>query len=178
MTEEPTAVAPAVASDEATVVAAPEAPPKRGFFRSVFRPAVVWSLVAALIIAGDAWMFVTVRGWSGEEASLRHDARRSAAKIAGYDAILASQSELLDVLQAQSQDAQDYNANLHLDAQAESDASDIFKQAALAYKRCGDQRAAAIAAAWVGNSTSTQIAAANAECATAKTLLATATAGD
>jgi hypothetical protein len=154
------------------------ATPKRSLFRRVFRPALVWGIVGALVVAGNAWMYVVVDGWRADEAGLREQARASGSSIGESDATIAFQSNVLALLGRQSGAAQARLTTLQTEADAEAARAEAYKEVALGFERCGDQRAAAIAAIWAGGSGSSSISSANAECSSAQQQLDALAAGN
>lgn len=151
---------------------------KRSPFRRVFRPAVVWGIVGAVVVAGNVWMYLLIDGWRTDEAVLREQARASGNSIGESDATIAFQSNVLALLGGQSGAAQAWLMTLQTEADAEAARADAYKEVALGFERCGDQRAAAIAALWAGGSGSSSIASANAECSTAQAQLDALAAGN
>jgi hypothetical protein len=147
------------------------APRKRSFVRRIFRPWVVIAIVTAFIVAGNVWMYLLVDGWRMEDRELRASAHATATSIGEANAVIESQEAMLALLASQAEAAQDRAAELDGEIAAKKEVSDGYKAAALAYERCGDKRAEAIAALWSGGSASALVAAADAECAAAQAQL-------
>ena len=147
------------------------APRKRSILRRIFRPWVVTALVTAFIIAGNLWMYLLLDGWRTEDRELREAAHAAAASVGEANAVIESQEAMLALLASQAQAAQDRATELDDQIAAKKDISDGYKNAALAYERCGDKRAEAIATLWAGGSASALVAAADAECAAAEAQL-------
>jgi hypothetical protein len=176
MTEEPAAPATQAAaafepSDDVAVA-------KRSLVRRIFRPAVVWGIAGALVVAGNVWMHWAVDGWRADEAVLREQARTSGNSIGASDATIAFQSNVLALLERQSGAAQAWSTTLQAEADAEAARADAYKEVALGFERCGDQRAVAIADLWAGGTGSSSIASANAECSLAQEQLDALAAGN
>ena len=147
------------------------APRKRSIVRRIFRPWVVIAIVTAFIVAGNVWMYLLVDGWRTEDRELRESAHVAAASIGEANAVIESQEAMLALLASQAEAAQDWATELDGQIAAKKEISDGYKNVALAYERCGDKRAEAIAALWSGGSASALIAAADAECAAAQAQL-------
>ncbi len=133
--------------------------------------------MAAIVVGGDAWMYVILRGWSAEETNLRADNRLLAESAEESNATLATQADLLALVEKQSAAATDRSSTIDQERASVKETADSYKNAALAYEKCADTRAAAISLAWSGRSTAAKKAAANASCATGDSLLAAIKAG-
>ncbi len=142
--------------------------PRRGLLRRIFRPAVVWSLGAVVVVAGNAWMYHVVDQWRAEDAGLRQQASVAGDSIGESNATLASGEELLALLTSQSDAAATRAAELEAESTALQDQTTAYKDAALGFERCADGRASAITTVLSGGSGSGQSAAADAECASAQ----------
>ena len=166
------AAQPATAGEPSDDVAAT---PRR--VRRIFRPAVVWSIVGAIVVAGNVWMYVIIDGWRADEAGLREQAGVSANSIEASDATIAFQSDVLSLLAGQSNAATAWSVTLQDEADAATARADAYKEVGLGFERCGDRRAEAIAAIWAGGSGSASLAAADAECSAAQQALDALVAG-
>ncbi len=151
--------------------AASAPPPQRSLFRRILRPWVVMSLLAVVVIAGNAWMFLTIDGWRTEDAKLREAARVAANSVGASNATIESQSEMMALLKKQADAAAAWSTDLGSDIDAAKELSDAYKGVALGFERCGDERAQAIAALWASRSASALTAAADADCAAAQAQL-------
>jgi hypothetical protein len=160
------AAAPVAAAPDAAIV-----PRKRSLLRRIFRPWVVLTIVAAAFVAGNVWMYLLVDGWRAEDRELREAAHIAADSIGEKDAVIETQDATLALLASQSEAAKDWAIELDGQIAAKKEVSDGYKNAALAFERCGDTRAEAIASLWSGGSASDLIDAANAECAAAEAQL-------
>ncbi|HEX7589814.1 MAG TPA: hypothetical protein VF362_02430, partial [Demequinaceae bacterium] len=76
--------------------------PRSGLLRRIFRPAVVWTLGALVVVAGNAWMYHVIDGWRAEDAALRHRATVAGNSVGESNASLAGGAELLGLLKSQS----------------------------------------------------------------------------
>ncbi len=151
---------------------------ERSLFRRVVRPAIAWGVAGVLVVAGNVWMYRVIDGWRAEEASLREQARASGDSIGVSDGTIAFQVNVLALLARQSGAAQAWSTTLQAEADAQAANADAYKEVALGFERCGDQRAAAIAAIWAGASGSAAIASADAECSAAQQQLDALAAGN
>lgn len=182
----PPAGAPETNAPEAAAADSPEsdgqdAPTKPWFRRAgraLVRPAVLWGGLAALVIAGNVWMYVLVQGWRSEDESLRDEVRASAQTVAESEATIAYHSAMLDLLDSQAQAAADWTTDTEASRDEQEVIADGYKDAVLSYITCSDERAAAIAVGWANHSDAAHVAAANAACAAAAATLNTLKAGE
>ena len=129
---------------------APEPPTRRSWSRrhAERRPRRWWimlGLVGAILVAGDAGMYLAIDGWRAEAADLRASAHASAEAVGEEDAVIASHAALLEILASQDRAARDRAAALEGEVAEKKDVSDAYREAALTYEQCGDERAEAIA---------------------------------
>jgi hypothetical protein len=153
-------------------------PPRQSLLRRIFRPWVVVAIVASAFIVGFVWMNVLVDGWRTEDRELRRAAHVAADSVGEMNADIEAQDAMLALLASQVEAARDRATELDGEIATKQEVSDGYKNAALAFERCGDKRTEAIAALWSGDSASALIAAADAECEAAQAQLSTLKGGN
>jgi hypothetical protein len=146
-------------------------PPRPSLIRRIFRPWVVVGIVSSAFVVGFVWMNMLVDGWRTEDRELRREAHVAADSVGEMNAVIEAQAAMLALLASQVEAARDRATELDGQIATKKEVSEGYKSAALAFERCGDKRAEAIAALWSGGSATALIAAADAECESAQAQL-------
>jgi hypothetical protein len=180
--DDATTATAASAATETEAAGAAEAAPRPSWIRragrAVVKPVVLWSAVAALVVAGNAWMYVLVQGWRAEDETLRDEIRASAESVAQSDAAIAYHSSMLDLIDSQTQAAEDWTTSTEASRDEEVAIADGYKEVVLDYITCSNERSAAIKTAWANGNDAAHKAAASKACSAAAAKLKTLKGGE